>query len=54
MSEIEARKILETLSSMPFENCYRLSREFIEMTTVAGLYAIRHRIDGILYIGSLD
>jgi hypothetical protein len=53
MSEIEteAQRILETLSSIPFENCYPLSRGFLDIPTSPGLYAVRHRTEEILYIG---
>lgn len=48
----EARTILETLSLMPFEECYLLSREFQEMPTCPGLYAIFvTEMKGFLYIG---
>ncbi len=47
----EAQNILDRLSSMPFEECCPLSREFLNMPTIPGLYALRHRDDGILYIG---
>jgi excinuclease UvrABC nuclease subunit len=47
----EARAILNNLSSMPFEDCYPLSRKFEPIPTNPGLYAVRHRTEGILYIG---
>ncbi|KAM3112786.1 GIY-YIG nuclease family protein [Phormidesmis sp. 146-33] len=49
--QAEARNILENLSSMPFEECYPLSRGFLDVPTCPGLYAIRHQEQGILYIG---
>jgi excinuclease UvrABC nuclease subunit len=49
--EEEAQNILDRFALMPFEECYPLSREFSDMPTTAGLYALRHREHGILYIG---
>lgn len=49
--EEEAQTILNRLSLMPFDECYPLSREFRNIPTVGGLYAVRHRAEGILYIG---
>lgn len=40
----EAQSILNRLSSISFEECYPLSRDFSDMPTTAGLYALRHRI----------
>ena len=47
----EAQTILEVLSSMPFEDCYPLSRYFDDLPCDPGFYAVRHCLDGILYIG---
>jgi hypothetical protein len=47
----EARQILDTLAFTPFEQCHPLSREFANLPSRPGLYAIRHRTDGLLYIG---
>ncbi len=47
----EARAILDTLAFMPFEDCVSLSRNFDEIPTRLGLYAFRHRTEGLLYIG---
>jgi excinuclease UvrABC nuclease subunit len=47
----EAQIILENLSSMPFDDCYPLSRDFLNVPTCPGLYAVRHRTEGILYVG---
>lgn len=49
--EAEAEAILTTLSSMSFEKCCPLSRKFESIPTNPGIYAVRHRLDGILYIG---
>lgn len=49
--EAEAQMILENLTLMPFETCYPLSRNFLDVPTCPGLYAVRHCDQGILYIG---
>ncbi len=49
--ETEAEEVLELLTSMPFEECYPLSRKFEEVPTNPGLYAVRHRVEGLLYLG---
>jgi excinuclease UvrABC nuclease subunit len=49
--EEEAQTILNRLSSLSFDECYPLSREFRDMPTMGGLYAVRHRTEGVLYIG---
>lgn len=47
----EARQILDTLAFTPFEDCQPLSREFETIPSRLGLYAFRHRTQGLLYIG---
>lgn len=47
----EAKAILDTLAFKPFENCQPLSREFENVPSRLGLYAFRHRFDGLLYVG---
>ena len=47
----EAEAILHTLDSIPFQDCIALSKEFRELPMTAGIYAVKHRIMGILYIG---
>ncbi len=47
----EARQILDALAFTPFEQCQPLSREFDTIPTRVGLYAFRHRSEGLLYIG---
>jgi excinuclease UvrABC nuclease subunit len=49
--EVQAREILNFLVQLPFSNCVRISRDFAELTTKPGIYAIRHRLEGLLYIG---
>ncbi len=49
--EREAEAILHTLASTPFQDCIALSKEFRELPMTAGIYAVKHRTLGILYIG---
>lgn len=54
MSEIdaEAQRILELLISISFEECYPLSRDLHRrLTRKPSIYAVKHRAQGILYIG---
>ncbi|MGG6264232.1 hypothetical protein ACQ4M3_00865 [Leptolyngbya sp. AN03gr2] len=46
----EALKILKLLSSLEFENCYLLTKDFKELPRQPGLYAIRQR-DTVVYLG---
>ena len=46
-----AQAILDYLVSVPFEDCIPVSKEFRELPMSAGIYAVRHRSLGILYIG---
>lgn len=52
-SELQAqvRRILDTIAFTPFEQCQPLSREFNSIPARPGIYAIRHKTDGLLYIG---
>ncbi|NJK68915.1 MAG: GIY-YIG nuclease family protein [Microcoleus sp. SU_5_3] len=47
----EAAAILHTLASIPFQDCIAVTKEFRELPMAAGIYAIKHRTLGILYIG---
>ena len=47
----EARQILDTLAFKPFEQCQPISRDFTNFPSKPGLYAVRHRTQGLLYIG---
>jgi excinuclease UvrABC nuclease subunit len=49
--QAQARDILDEIAFTPFERCQPLSREFNSLPTRPGIYAIRHRTDGLLYIG---
>lgn len=47
----EAARLLTVLSTLPFQDCSPLSREFNELPNRPGIYAIKHSSRGILYIG---
>jgi len=53
MTEIEAqaRIILEALIKADFSGCVPITREFAQLTTKPGIYAVRHRTEGLLYVG---
>lgn len=47
----EAQTILDRLAFTPFSDCVPLSREFEDIPSRLGLYAFRHRAEGLLYVG---
>jgi excinuclease UvrABC nuclease subunit len=49
--QTQARRILDEIAFTPFEQCQPLSRDFDNIPARPGIYAIRHRTDGLLYIG---
>jgi len=49
--QAQARRILDAIAFTPFEECQPLSREFYTLPTRPGIYAIRHKNNGLLYIG---
>ncbi|WP_277128028.1 GIY-YIG nuclease family protein [Chlorogloeopsis fritschii] len=49
--QIQARIILDAIAFTPFEQCQPLNREFTSIPPRPGIYAIRHKTDGLLYIG---
>lgn len=53
MTEVEeqAHAILEALLNMPFSQCVPITRDFARLTTKPGIYAVRHRVEGLLYVG---
>jgi hypothetical protein len=51
--QTQARIILDAIAFTPFEQCQSLSREFANTPARPGIYAIRHKTDGLLYIGIL-
>jgi excinuclease UvrABC nuclease subunit len=50
-SEKQAQIILDQIAFIPFDHCQPLSREFQSIPARPGIYAVRHRTDGLLYIG---
>ena len=49
--QAQARNILDAIAFTPFDQCQPLSRGFNGIPVRPGIYAIRHKIDGLLYIG---
>ena len=49
--QAQARSILDAIAFTPFEQCQPLSREFNSLPARPGIYAIRHRNNGLLYVG---
>nr|MDF0368067.1 GIY-YIG nuclease family protein [Nodosilinea sp. TSF1-S3] len=49
--QAQAQRLLDEISFSPFEQCQSLSREFAPIPARPGIYAIRHRTHGLLYIG---
>jgi len=47
----EARRILDQLIATPFNDCQPVSRTFATIPARPGVYAVRHRSVGLLYIG---
>lgn len=50
-SKLQAQRILDAIAFISFEQCQPLTREFESIPARPGIYAIRHRTDGLLYIG---
>jgi excinuclease UvrABC nuclease subunit len=49
--QTQAQRILDAIAFTPFEQCQPLSREFNSIPARPGIYAVRHKTDGLLYIG---
>jgi excinuclease UvrABC nuclease subunit len=49
--QAQARRILDAIAFTPFEQCQLLSRRFENIPPRPGIYAVRHKTDGLLYIG---
>jgi excinuclease UvrABC nuclease subunit len=49
--QTQALDILNSIAFTPFEQCQSLSRELSNIPPRPSIYAIRHKIDGLLYIG---
>jgi len=50
-TEKQARSILTALIEMPFSECVPIARDLTNLTPNPGIYAVRHQVDGLLYIG---
>ncbi|WP_088892794.1 GIY-YIG nuclease family protein [Leptolyngbya ohadii] len=49
--QAQAQEILDTIAFIPFEQCQPLTRDFDHIPARPGIYAVRHRTEGLLYIG---
>jgi hypothetical protein len=49
--EEQASEMLQELLSVPFEACASISRDFYDLPMMPGIYAVRHRHLGLLYLG---
>lgn len=49
--QLQAQRILDAIAFTPFEQCQLLTREFESIPARPGIYAVRHRTNGLLYIG---
>jgi excinuclease UvrABC nuclease subunit len=49
--QTQARRILDAIAFMPFDQCQSLNRGFENIPPRPGIYAVRHKTDGLLYIG---
>lgn len=56
MTDIQqkARDILDRLVAVPFEQCATIERNFQQLPRQPGIYAIRHRTEGLLYLGKTN
>lgn len=49
--EAQALAILDSLVSVPFDQCIPITRSLTNVTANATIYAVRHREFGLLYVG---
>lgn len=49
--QAQARTVLDAIAFTSFEQCQPLSRKFANIPARPGIYAIRHKTEGLLYIG---
>ena len=45
--QIQARSTLDTIAFIPFEQCQPLTREFESIPARPGIYAVRHKTNGL-------
>jgi GIY-YIG catalytic domain len=50
----QAREILDRLAFTDFNLCLEINRTFHHLPRALGIYAIRHRTDGLLYLGKTN
>ena len=53
-SQQQATEILDRLVLVSFERCLEIDRNFSHLPHAPGIYAIRHRTDGLLYLGKTN
>jgi GIY-YIG catalytic domain len=53
-SQQQAREILDRLVFTDFDTCLEIDRAFNKLPRAPGIYAIRHRTDGLLYLGKTN
>ena len=53
-SQQQAIKILDRLVLTPFDSCLEISRTFSHLPRAPGIYSIRHRSEGLLYLGKTN
>jgi excinuclease UvrABC nuclease subunit len=49
--QAQARAILDQIAFLPFDQCQPVTRAFQDIPARPGIYAVRHKTDGLLYIG---
>jgi excinuclease UvrABC nuclease subunit len=49
-----ARAILDQLAFTPFDQCLLIDRQFGQLPARPGIYAIRHAVEGLLYLGKTN
>jgi hypothetical protein len=50
----QAQHILNRLALTPFPQCQPIDRQFKHLPTRPGIYAIRHKTEGLLYLGKTN
>jgi GIY-YIG catalytic domain len=50
----QAKEILDRLAFQPFDQCQAIDCSFSHLLPAPGIYAIRHRTDGLLYLGKTN
>lgn len=53
-SQQQAREILDRLVFIEFTRCLEIDRNFRHLPPAPGIYAIRHRTEGLLYLGKTN